>query len=189
MNYRKVNPAYYKKVQSWGKDPEKRILSELESLCPRVSKKEIRKMFRSLRVKEAGRIGIPYYAQESNFRRLKYVRFADDFLLGFVGPKKEALCILQKVVFFINVFLNLQVNVDKTKLLHHSRGVHFLGYNIVGNYSRVLMKKDSAQRTSITKLVFKVPTKKLINRYIDRGFLQYAKRGKKGRVVGCRQNK
>ena len=44
-----------------------------------------------------------------NFRRLWYVRYADDFLLGVVGSKSEALDIKQKIATFLRDELELSL--------------------------------------------------------------------------------
>lgn len=58
------------------------------------------------------------------------MRYADDFLLGFVGPKKEAVEILINISWFVDVHLGMALNTDKTGVCHHEKGVYFLGYKI-----------------------------------------------------------
>jgi hypothetical protein len=48
---------------------------------------------------------IPFYAIDPNHRKLHYVRYADDFLLGFVGPKKDAWTVLQEMAAFLEMDL------------------------------------------------------------------------------------
>jgi hypothetical protein len=43
---------------------------------------------------------------DPDYRRLKYVRYADDFLLGFIGPKSEAEEIKQALQKFLREELN-----------------------------------------------------------------------------------
>lgn len=68
---------------------------------------------------------------DPNFRRLCYVRYADDFLLGVVGSKSEALDIKQKITTFLRDSLKLELSDEKT-LVTHSRDevAKFLGYEI-----------------------------------------------------------
>ena len=42
-----------------------------------------------------------YDPQDPNFRRLWYVRYADDFLLGYVGPKADAVKIKQQIAAYL----------------------------------------------------------------------------------------
>ncbi len=68
---------------------------------------------------------------DSNYRRLWYVRFADDFLLGLAGSKNEAEKIKCDITSFLRNELRLTLNQDKT-LITHARGgkAKFLGYEI-----------------------------------------------------------
>lgn len=68
---------------------------------------------------------------DPNYRRLKYVRYADDFLLGFVGPKAEAEEIKQRIGGFLRDTLKLDLSEEKTLLTHASTAAaRFLGYAI-----------------------------------------------------------
>jgi group II intron reverse transcriptase/maturase len=68
---------------------------------------------------------------DPNYRRLRYVRYADDFLLGFAGPKKEAEEIRDRIQVFLNDELKLTLSVEKTLVTHAaSDKAHFLGYEI-----------------------------------------------------------
>ena len=68
---------------------------------------------------------------DPNFRRLWYTRYADDFLLGIVGSKSEAVEIKQKIATFLGDELKLQLSEEKT-LITHARyeAAQFLGYEI-----------------------------------------------------------
>lgn len=75
-----------------------------------------------------------YPSQDPNdpdYRRLKYVRYADDFLLGFAGPKAEAEEIREKLASFLQRELKLTLSPDKTLVTHaQTERAHFLGYEI-----------------------------------------------------------
>lgn len=65
------------------------------------------------------------------FRRLRYFRYADDFILGFAGPKNEALEIKEKLQNFLSSELRLQLSAEKTLVTHAlTENAHFLGYEI-----------------------------------------------------------
>jgi len=61
---------------------------------------------------------------------LTYIRYADDLLLGFIGNKKEAVDLLIKFSYFADRYLGMNFNTDKTGVVHHEKGVIFLGYKI-----------------------------------------------------------
>jgi group II intron reverse transcriptase/maturase len=68
---------------------------------------------------------------DPGYRRLRYVRYADDHLLGFTGPKAEAEEIKQQLAQFLREDLKLELSQDKTLITHARTGVaRFLGYEI-----------------------------------------------------------
>jgi len=68
---------------------------------------------------------------DPNFRRLIYVRYADDFLLGFIGPKSEAVEIKEKLRKFISEKLDMELSAEKTLITHASTSsAKFLNYEI-----------------------------------------------------------
>ncbi len=67
---------------------------------------------------------------DPEYRRLRYCRYADDFLLGVIGPKSEALEIMEKVKAFLHERLRLKHSEAKTGLKHNSEVIRFLGYDI-----------------------------------------------------------
>jgi group II intron reverse transcriptase/maturase len=73
---------------------------------------------------------------DPGFRRLKYIRYADDWLLGFAGTRKEAEWIKAKIGKFLGNRLNLELSQKKT-LITHGRTVpaRFLGYEIVVHHN------------------------------------------------------
>jgi hypothetical protein len=68
---------------------------------------------------------------DPQYRRLKYVRYADDFLLGFIGPREEAEEIKQQIGTFLHDELKLELSQTKTLITHaRSEAARFLGYEI-----------------------------------------------------------
>jgi group II intron reverse transcriptase/maturase len=67
---------------------------------------------------------------DPEYRRLRYCRYADDFLLGVIGSKSEALEIMEKIQYFLHEKLHLKYSEAKTGLKHNSEVIRFLGYDI-----------------------------------------------------------
>jgi Type II intron maturase/Reverse transcriptase (RNA-dependent DNA polymerase) len=68
---------------------------------------------------------------DPNYRRLRYCRYADDFLLGFIGPKEEAEEIKQQLGTFLQDHLKLELSKTKTLITHaRTETAKFLGYHI-----------------------------------------------------------
>ena len=71
------------------------------------------------------------------YRRLRYVRYADDTLLGFTGPKAEAEQIRTRLAQFLHDDLKLELNAAKTLITHARTGAaSFLGYEITVQHSK-----------------------------------------------------
>ena len=69
---------------------------------------------------------------DPDFRRLWYVRYADDFLLGFSGPREEAEQIKLQLEGFLRDSLKLELSHEKTLITHaRTEAARFLGYEIV----------------------------------------------------------
>ncbi|AGU83078.1 reverse transcriptase/maturase family protein [Streptococcus anginosus] len=68
---------------------------------------------------------------DTNYRRLRYVRYADDFILGFTGSKAEAKDIKKQIGDFLNIKLHLELSQEKTLITHATEeSAKFLGYEI-----------------------------------------------------------
>src|SRR5215471_9594792 len=68
---------------------------------------------------------------DPDYRRLRYVRYADDWLLGFAGPKREAEEVKSRIGAFLRDELKLELSDSKTLITHATTGAaRFLGYEI-----------------------------------------------------------
>jgi group II intron reverse transcriptase/maturase len=68
---------------------------------------------------------------DPDFRRLRFCRYADDFLLSFIGSKAEAKDIKRHLSAFLRDELKLELSDEKTFITHAQDGIaHFLGYDI-----------------------------------------------------------
>ncbi len=69
---------------------------------------------------------------DPDYRRLRYVRYADDFVLGFIGPKVEAQQVKESLETFLRDSLKLELSKEKTLITHAtSQAARFLGYELV----------------------------------------------------------
>jgi group II intron reverse transcriptase/maturase len=93
---------------------------------------------------------------DPGYRRLRYVRYADDHLLGFTGPKAEAEEIKVRLAEFLRETLGLELNQDKTLITHaRSQRARFLGYDIIVQHSST--KISNGRRSANGKIALKVP--------------------------------
>jgi len=120
---------------------------------------------------------------DPNYRRLRYVRYADDFLIGIIGPKQEARDIMEQVRSFLKENLRLEISDEKSTIAKADEGVTFLGYT-VRTYSaariakakicgRMVPVRNSARvmqlHTSREKLVSFVERQRLGNYHLVQG--------------------
>jgi group II intron reverse transcriptase/maturase len=84
---------------------------------------------------------------DPGYRRLRYVRYADDILLGFTGPKAEAEEIKRRLAQFLHENLALELSEPKTLITHaRTEAARFLGYEIITQYDD---RKQTAGRRSV----------------------------------------
>lgn len=69
--------------------------------------------------------------QDPGYRRLRYLRYADDHPFGFTGPKTEAEEIKRRRPQFLHDELKLELSQEKSLITHaHSQAARFFGYDI-----------------------------------------------------------
>ena len=93
---------------------------------------------------------------DPGYRRLFYCRYADDVLLGFIGPKAEAEQIKAELARFLRETLALELHPDKTLITHARTGAaRFLGYQITVQHSSTRLTRG--RRTVNGKVALRVP--------------------------------
>jgi group II intron reverse transcriptase/maturase len=93
---------------------------------------------------------------DPGYRRLRYIRYADDHLLGFAGPKAEAEEIRARLAVFLRGRLALELNTGKTLITHaRTSAARFLGYEITVQHSSTRL--TSGQRTASGRVALRVP--------------------------------
>ena len=73
-----------------------------------------------------------YDTTDPDYRRLRYLRYADDVLLGFAGPHAEAVEMKRQLGDFLRESLKLTLSQEKTLITHaRTQAARFLGYHLV----------------------------------------------------------
>lgn len=88
---------------------------------------------------------------DDSYRRFRYVRYADDFILGFTEPKSEAENIKSEIGKFLSDTLKLELSVEKTLITNAgTKAARFLNYEIKSTECERLYSKrqKSCQRCS-----------------------------------------
>jgi hypothetical protein len=95
---------------------------------------------------------------DPEYRRLRYVRYADDFLLGFAGPLAEAHQIKDRIASFLTTELKLTLSAEKTLITHaHTGRARFLGYEIGIMESQTKLDRTRRTRTVNGKVGMYIP--------------------------------
>ncbi len=93
---------------------------------------------------------------DPGYRRLRYCRYADDHILGFIGPKAEAEEMKTRLAEFLQNELGLQLNHAKTLITHaRSQRARFLGYDITVQHSDT--KLTGGRRSANGRIALLVP--------------------------------
>ncbi len=96
---------------------------------------------------------------DPGYRRLRYVRYADDFVMGFIGSKAEAEQIKTSLGTFLRDTLKLELSGEKTLITHAaSQAAKFLGYELTTQQSND--KLDRNGRRAVNGIIgLRVPAK------------------------------
>jgi len=112
---------------------------------------------------------------DTDYKRLKYVRYADDFLIGIIGSKQDAKEVKEDIKNFLYEKLKLELSDEKTLITHTEDSARFLGYEI-------FVRKSNAQRRDIAgrlrrtygkRVYLKLSTETMRNKLLDYGVLEF----------------
>ncbi|MHC4536006.1 MAG: reverse transcriptase domain-containing protein [Planctomycetota bacterium] len=109
---------------------------------------------------------------DPNYRRIQYIRYADDFVLGVIGSKEDAESIKKRIADFLLCELKLEMSESKTLITHNSQRAKFLGYEItIGQ--RKPSKHTNKKRSTVGQVKLLVPKE-----VIDDKIKEFAEKGK-----------
>ena len=103
---------------------------------------------------------------DDSYKRICYIRYADDFLIGVIGSKEDAEQIKQDVGCFIRDKLHLEMSEEKTLITHGHDSAKFLGYEVTiakGEHNKKT-KTGATRRVNNGKVLLYVPHDKWVKR-------------------------
>ena len=128
-----------------------------------------------IRKLEKERFNIPHSdPMDENYRRLTYVRYADDFICGVIGSKDDARKIKEDIKNFLEEKLKLELSEEKTLITNAKDRAKFLSYNIYVRQSN-LSKRDKLGRlvrNYTGRVVLEVSTDTIKKRLLDYGAMK-----------------
>jgi retron-type reverse transcriptase len=88
-----------------------------------------------------------YDNMDSSFRRMYYIRYADDFIILVTGSHKECIEIRENITQFLKENCGLTLNKDKTLITSMRKHFKFLGASIVNNPTKDYVVYDKGLNT------------------------------------------
>jgi Retron-type reverse transcriptase len=131
---------------------------------------------------------------DTSFKRIQYVRYADDFLIGVIGSKEDAIAVKDEVAAFLANALELELSEEKTLITHSAKKARFLGYDIFVRRSSATKRNKNGQlcRHLSGTVCLEVPTDLMRKKLLEYGAMTIEKTvyGKdnwvaKGRLYMC----
>lgn len=111
---------------------------------------------------------------DESYRRVVYIRYADDFLIGVIGSKQDAETIKTEVGIFLKNNLKLELSAEKTLITNAKQKARFLSFDIYSNRSKDI-KRDKNGRTRRVfneRIMLYVPKEKWMNKLLSYGALK-----------------
>lgn len=108
-----------------------------------------------------------YYPQaDRNYQRLHFNRYADDFVVGIIGSRKDAERVKADIRDFLADTLKLTLSEEKTKITHSSELIDYLGYQFTVCRSRDAKRDESGvlRRMWYGKVALYVPHDKWVQK-------------------------
>ena len=107
-------------------------------------------------------------AKDQSDKKIVYVRYADDFLIGVNGTKEECQQIKSLLKEYLTEHLRLELSDEKTKITHSSDCARFLGYYVRVRRNNQLKRRSDGviQRTLNLSVELLVPVKDKIERFM-----------------------
>lgn len=167
---RKNNPAYKMPL-----DVRRGKQEWLKRNSAKISEEKRQKVMAEIRELNNYLSTVPYSdPMDTGYKRVVYVRYADDFLIGVIGSKEDAKQVKTDVGEFIKEQLHLEMSPEKTLITHGNDFARFLGYlvTVSREQNRTRTKNGFTRRTYVGKVKLYVPKEKWLNRLLSYGALK-----------------
>ena len=107
-----------------------------------------------------------YTPADPNYKNLQFNRYADDFVVGIIGSRKDAEQVKADIRDFLANTLKLTLSEEKTKITHSSELISYLGYQFTVQRNKDV-KRDSSgvlRRMWYGKVALYVPHDKWVQK-------------------------
>ncbi|WP_428893234.1 reverse transcriptase domain-containing protein [Facklamia sp. P13069] len=121
-------------------DRRQRLQNKLDKELTKIEKADINKELEEINRRH---FSIPCLnPMDESFKRIQYVRYADDFIIGVIGSKSDSVKIKEEISKFIESKLKLELSNEKTLITKTTDKAKFLGFDI-----RVTPRSNHTKRT------------------------------------------
>lgn len=120
-------------------------------------------------------------AKSQTDKKLRYVRYADDFLIGVNGNREDCERVKAKIAQFIRETLKMELSEEKTLITHSSQCARFLGYDVrVRRNSQIKPSgRGFTKRTLNNKVELLIPLDDKIKKFLfDKKIVEQDDQGK-----------
>ena len=160
--YARLKTAWYNKKQKHGR------------MWPQYTAEEKEQVRSELKAEEKKWKSLPSCSvSDAGYKRITYCRYADDFLIGIIGSKADAVKVKQDIKAFLEKELHLDLSEEKTLITHSTEKARFLGYDVTLNgYKNEFRKYKNARRREHAGTVrLYLPKDKWIKSLMEKGIL------------------
>lgn len=106
-------------------------------------------------------------AKQCDDKKIKYVRYADDFLIAVNGNRQDCEKIKQELTEFISTTLKMELSQEKTLITHSNTPARFLGYDVrVRRDQQIKPKGKFKTRSMNNKVELSIPFKDKIEKFL-----------------------
>lgn len=106
-------------------------------------------------------------AKQCDDKKIKYVRYADDFLIAVNGNRQDCEKIKQELTEFISTTLKMELSQEKTLITHSNTPARFLGYDVrVRRDQQIKPKGKFKTRYMNNKVELSIPFKDRIEKFL-----------------------
>lgn len=121
-----------------------------------------------VRIKEMRKQLLTTPRKDNTEKRLTYIRYADDWLIGICGSKEDCMAIKNEIAIYLKKVLNLDLSEEKTLITHSSENAKFLGYDITVRRNQQIRKNKNGitSRSLNLRVALNVPIEDKIRKFL-----------------------
>ena len=121
---------------------------------------------------------------ETGYKRLKYCRYADDWMIAIIGSKEDAQNIKVQIKTFLADALKLELSDEKTKITDSKQFARFLGFDIaIARNKRIVRRKDGHLSRNTDGILLYMPKEAWFNKLREYNVLKITRDKRSGKEV------